>query len=289
MSILNMLGGGDGIERLARQLGIDPSAADGLAKMLAPAIGSAAKKRAEAGGLDNVLTELKGEGNARFFDEPEAAATDDARADGENFLANILGSREATRNVAEEAAARSGIATADVEKFLPSLAAMVKGGMQKQTPDSAIDGIMGQLKGGGGGIMGAITGMMGGGGGDKESDASVQYNDTQVTSGSGDSFSNPMDKEGTFGAALDKESSFGAAHDKDSVAAAPQDKEGGGIMGGLAGGLLGGLMGGDKSEDAPAAGGDSAGGFDLSSLSKMLDADGDGSPLDDVLERIMKK
>ena len=96
MSILKMLGGGDGIERLARQLGIDPAAADGLAKMLAPAIGSAAKKRAEAGGLDNVLTELKGEGNARFFDEPEAAAADDARARARSPRTALAAKKQAT-------------------------------------------------------------------------------------------------------------------------------------------------------------------------------------------------
>ena len=31
-----------------------------------------------------------------------------------------------------------------------------------------------------------------------------------------------------------------------------------------------------------------AGGLDISSITRMLDADGDGSPLDDILERVMK-
>ena len=202
MSLLKMLGGGEGISRLASQLNMDPEKADGLAKMLAPAIGSAAKKRAESGDLGGVLGQLRGEGNARFFDEPETAAAPEARADGENFLEQLLGSREARDELAATAAERAGVDRAEADQFMPALAAMLKGGMQKQTPDSWIDGILSQLTGGGGG---------------------------------------------------------------------------GGLMG-----MVGSLLGGGQS-----AGG-AGGGLDLSSISKMLDADGDGSPLDDILERVMK-
>ncbi len=200
---------GDGIGRLASQLNIDPDKAASLTDMLAPAIGSAAKKRAESsdlGGIGGLLGQLKGEDNARFFDEPEAAASDEARADGESFLEQLLGSREAKEELTNEAAARAGVDSGEVAQFLPALAAMLKGGMQKQTPDNSIDGMMagltggGDSGGGGGGILGAVTGL---------------------------------------------------------------------------------LSGGSK-------GGDSGGGFDLSSITGMLDADGDGSPLDDILAKIMK-
>lgn len=200
MSLLKMLGGGEGISRLASQLNMDPEKANGLAGMLAPAIGSAAKKRAESGDLGGVLGQLRGEGNARFFDEPETAAEPEARADGENFLEQLLGSREARDELAATAAERAGVDRAEADQFMPALAAMLKGGMQKQTPDSSIDGMLSQLTGGGGG--------------------------------------------------------------------------GGGLMG-----MVGSLLGGGQS---------GGGGLDVSSISKMLDADGDGSPLDDILERVMK-
>lgn len=202
MSLLKMLGGGEGISRLASQLNMDPEKANGLASMLAPAIGSAAKKRAESGDLGGVLGQLRGEGNARFFDEPETAAEPEARADGENFLEQLLGSREARDELAASAAERAGVDRAEADQFMPALAAMLKGGMQKQTPDSSIDGMLSQLTGGGAG-------------------------------------------------------------------------GGGGLMG-----MVGSLLGGGQS-----GGG---GGLDMSSISKMLDADGDGSPLDDILERVMK-
>ncbi|MFK7942854.1 MAG: DUF937 domain-containing protein [Paracoccaceae bacterium] len=205
MSLLKMLQqaqGGQGLSGLARQFGLDDSQAGGLAEMLAPAIGSAAKKRAESGGLEALLGQLQGEAQGTLFDDPSAAAAPEARAQGENFLEQLLGSRDATKELASEAASRAGVEQSKVEEFLPSLAAMLQGGMQKQTPDD--------------GIAGMLSGLTGGGA-----------------------------------------------------------SSGGGLMG-MIGGLLGGSSGG------------SGGGLDLGSLANMLDADGDGSPLDDILEKVMR-
>jgi hypothetical protein len=173
--------------------------------MLAPAIGSAAKKRAESGGLEALLGQMQGEAQGGYFDNPAQAAAPEARQQGENFLEQLLGSREATQNLAQEAATRANVDQGQVEQFMPALAAMLQGGMQKQMPDSSIQGMLSGLQGagssgGGGGIMGMIGGLLGGGG---------------------------------------------------------------------------------------SSGGE--GGFDLSMLTNMLDADGDGSPLDDILEKVMSR
>jgi hypothetical protein len=53
--------------------------------------------------------------------------------------------------------------------------------------------------------------------------------------------------------------------------------EGGGLAGGL-GGLLGGLLGGGSSQGGPASGG----------LASMLDLNGDGNPLDDIMGMVGK-
>jgi hypothetical protein len=209
MSLLKMLGqaqGGQGLGALARQLGMDEGQAGGLAEMLAPAIGSAAKRRAEGGGLEALLGQLQGEAQGGYFDDPAQAAAPEARKKGEEFLDNVLGSSGARQELAQEAANRAGVSRDQVDQFMPALAAMLQGGMQKQTPDDGIAGLLSGLTGGGqssggggGGIMGMVSGLLGGGGGQS-----------------------------------------------------------------------------------------SGGGFDLGSIANMLDADGDGSPLDDILERVMK-
>ena len=210
MSLLKMLQqaqGGQGLSQLASQFGMDDTQAGALAGMLAPAIGSAAKKRAEKGGIEGLLSQLQGEAQGSYFDNAAEAAQPQARQQGENFLEQLLGSREATQNLAQEAASRTNVDKSQVEQFLPAIAAMLQGGMQKQTPDSSIQGMLSGLGGG--------TASQGGGGG--------------------------------------------------------------GIMG-----MLGGLLGGGKGQNAQ--GSDSP----LGGLLNMLDADGDGSPLDDILERVMK-
>lgn len=202
-----------GIERLASQVGLDAATARNLADMVAPAIGTAAKRRAEAGELDRVLSPLRGEDKAVYFEAPERAAEPEAQAEGRNFLDQLLGSRAATDTLTAEAAKRAGAEPEKAGAFLPGLAAALQGGMQRETPDSSIDDLLSGMLGGssgstsgGGGILGTVMGMLGGG--------------TAKGASVGD--------------------------------------------GGQAGGALGPLL-------------------------RMLDRDGDGSPLDDVIDMVMKR
>ena len=200
LNLLNQVQDGQGVAGLARQLGMEQGQATELTKLLAPAIGSAAKKRVERGQADAIVGQLSGEAQGAFFDDPAAAAAPDAQEQGQQFLERLLGSREATEELAAQAATRAGADQGQTAQFLPALAAMLQGGMQKQTPDDSISGLL----------------------------------------------------QGLGGA----------------------NQDGGGLMG-----LVGGLLGGSSK---------SGGGMDLGGLLGMLDADGDGSPLDDILERVMR-
>ena len=207
MSLLNMLmqaQGGQGLGQLAQKFGIDEGELGNLAGMVAPAIAGGAKRRAQSeGGMQAMLGQMMGETQGRYLDEPAAAAEPEGIAQGEQFLEQILGSRDATQQLGAAAAERSGVSADVVSQVLPALAAMMQGGMQRQMPDSTLQGMM-QMPGGGTGSGG-----------------------------------------------------------------------GGGLMG-----LIGGLLGGNK--------GGQGGGLDLGALTSMLDADGDGSPLDDILEKVMR-
>lgn len=165
MSLLDLLsqaGGGQGLSQLASQLGIDEKKAGELSKLLAPAIGSAATKQAQGGGLGDLLGSLKGEGLGDMFDNPAQAAAPEAQAQGMAFIEQLMGGAKGAEGLASEAASRTGLDMGTVMKFMPALAAMLQGGMQKQMPDSSIDSMLGGLTGGGG-IGGMISGLMGGG------------------------------------------------------------------------------------------------------------------------------
>ena len=202
MSLLNLLKqaqGGQGLASLASSLNIEQGQADELAQMLAPAIGSAAKQRAETGGLHSLLGNLMGEGNATLFDDPAQAASAEGQSQGQAFLDGLMGGRQESEALAAEAASRAGVDIATVSQFLPALAGMLQGGMQRTMPDSSIQGLLGQALGSSG--------------------------------------------------------------------------KGGGM-----GGLLSSFLGERATSKGP----------DLGGLMSMLDANGDGSPLDDILRKIMK-
>ncbi len=222
MKLLQQAQGGQGLAQIAEKLNMDPAQAETLAQMLAPAIGSAAKKRAEAGQAQDVISGLLGEGNAQFFDNPAKAASPMGRAKGQEFLEQLLGGKAETQELAQEAANRAGVDANTVAQFLPALAGLLQGGMQKNMPDDSLQSMLGQL-------AASVTSSM-------------------------------------------------SAPD----AAAPAARKGG--LGGLLGGLLGGKAKAPSGTATPAA----AATPDLAGLMRLLDEDGDGSPLDDVLGKLIK-
>lgn len=163
MQLLQQAQGGQGLGQLADQLGLDRTEAHGLAQLLAPAIGSAARQRAESGGLQNLLGTLRGEDQAGLFDDAGAAASAAGQAQGRDFLSALFGGEDAADGLAEEAAERSGVDRDTVSRFLPALAAMAQGGLQRQVPDDRIDEM--ETEASGGGLAGLVGGLLGGGSG----------------------------------------------------------------------------------------------------------------------------
>ena len=165
MSILRLLQqaqGGRGLGQLAAELGLDEAQAGSLTEMLAPAIGSAANRQAQSGGLGGLLGALRGEAQADNFNDATTAASPQGQAQGRDFLAAILGGSDQADRLAAEAATRSGVDIGTVQHFLPALAAMAQGGLQRQVPDTSIDAIEAGEAAEGGGLMGLVGGLMGG-------------------------------------------------------------------------------------------------------------------------------
>ena len=165
MSILRLLQqahGGRGLGQLASELGLDEAQAGGLTDLLAPAIGSAANRQAQSGGLGGLLGALRGEAQAGNFDDAATAASPQGQQQGRDFLTAILGGSDQADDLASEAATRTGVDIGTVQQFLPALAAMAQGGLQRQMPDTSIDSIETGEAAEGGGLMGLVGGLMGG-------------------------------------------------------------------------------------------------------------------------------
>ncbi len=204
MKILQQAQNGQGLGQLASQFGLEQGQIDDLAKMITPAIGSAAKQKAQTGGLQDLLGSLKGEAQGGLFDDVAQATSAQGQAQGMDFLKTLMGGAQAPQEMAREAANQSGIDASKVMQLLPALAAMLQGGMQKNLPDASLDSVLQNVSG-----------------------------DAQASNGG---------------------------------------------IGGLIGSLLGGGQSASAQSEAP----------ELGALGALLDADGDGSPLNDILGKFLK-
>ena len=160
MDLLNALmgaSGSGGIQKLGDQFGLDSSQVEKVLGGVVPALGGGLKRNASsAGGLEALLGALQNGGHQRYVDDPAAATSTDAIADGNNILGHILGSKDVSRNVAAQASQTSGVSTDLVKQMLPMVATMVMGTLSKQT-DS---GRQAQQLAGGGDMQGMLASML---------------------------------------------------------------------------------------------------------------------------------
>lgn len=151
-----------GIQAVAQQLGITEAAAASGAAALLPAILGGFKNQAQANpagpaGLGGLLTQL---GGGELLDNvvgPEPTRVDS----GNNILGQIFGSKDVSRTVAQDAAAKSGLSPELLKRMLPLLAMLVAGYLAKQHGCGAGGGLGGAL----GGVLGGVLGGAAGGGG----------------------------------------------------------------------------------------------------------------------------
>ncbi len=93
-------------------------------------------------GLEGLAKALGQGRHQRYLDRPESLGDQSTIQDGNNILGHILGSKDASRQLASEAAASTGLDVGILKKMLPAVAAMLMGGLSKQEASS---GALGQL------------------------------------------------------------------------------------------------------------------------------------------------
>ncbi len=186
MNILESIMGGSGddsaaVRQIAAQFGISPQQAAAAMGALMPAVTAGLKRNVDTNeaGLEAALT---GGSHETYVDQPDALALPATAADGNAILGHIFGSKDVSREVAANAAQKTGIDPAILKKMLPIIAAIAMGALAKRTKsaggagDGAGDGAGATRSGGGlGSILGPlldrnkdgsiaddVTGMLGG-------------------------------------------------------------------------------------------------------------------------------
>lgn len=181
MSLNDLLPAG-GIDALAAQLGIPRDQAQRGAEALLPSLlagmGDRASNPADgSAGLDHQFNTLGGAGLADNVVGPEPTEI----AKGNHLLGGILGSKDASRQVASEAAQHTGLDPSLLKRMLPILAMLVAGQLAKRSGGQSggigaiLTSVLGSLAAGGavssgqsqggleGGLGGILKSVLGGG------------------------------------------------------------------------------------------------------------------------------
>ena len=165
MEATDILAQAGGIQAVAQQLGITEAQAASGAAALLPAILGGFKNQAQANpagasGLGGLLDQLGGGALLDNVVGPEPTKVDS----GNHILGQIFGSKDVSRTVAQDAAAKSGLSPELLKRMLPLLAMLVTGYLAKQQGGGAAGGTGGGLGGALGGVLGQVLGGRSGGG-----------------------------------------------------------------------------------------------------------------------------
>ena len=162
MDLLKASGGGDSVSQLASAVGLESSDTSKLVESLAPALMRGLQKNtASDDGIAGLRRALETGGHDRYIDDPSLMRAAETRADGNNILGHIFGSKDVSRNVAAAAAKDTGIDASLIKKALPLLASLAMGAMSKKSSAGRDLGSLADS----GGLLGDLLGKVSGKGG----------------------------------------------------------------------------------------------------------------------------
>jgi hypothetical protein len=120
------------ISEIARKLGISEEQARNGVGALVPSLSRGMQRRSNEIGVNDILDAL-GKGNhSKYLDEPERLGRQETIDDGNSILGHIFGSKEVSRNVAKDAASKTGLGSTLMKKMLPIVASMVMASLSKK-------------------------------------------------------------------------------------------------------------------------------------------------------------
>ena len=139
-SVLAAQGGG-AVGQLAKSFGLSEDQATSAVQHLLPALAAGmARNTTQQGGLDGLLAALAGGSHQKYVDDPSRLTAQETVQDGNGILGHILGSKDASRQLASRASADTGISADVLKKMLPLIATLAMGALSKQTASPRTQG-----------------------------------------------------------------------------------------------------------------------------------------------------
>lgn len=126
--------GTQAFEKIGARFGLPAATVQQAAQVILPALAGGLLHHAQAGALP---TPANG----------AAPGSDEARAHGNEVLGTVLGSRDASRSLASQASAKTGIDVGTVERLLPQLASVAARTTSHATENGSLGGLVSSLGG----------------------------------------------------------------------------------------------------------------------------------------------
>lgn len=161
MSILEtILNSGNGalVGQVANSVNLDKGKAGAAIAELLPALKQGLRNNVgQQGGIESLLGALSKGNHAEYVERPETLARESTIRDGNAILGHLLGSKDASRRVAAEAAAKTGVDVSTLKQMLPMVAAMAMGSLSKESKGGALSSLLG---GGGSSAAGLLSSFL---------------------------------------------------------------------------------------------------------------------------------
>jgi hypothetical protein len=144
------------LSAIGRQFGLNEEQTRAAMDALAPVVAAGVRRNAQSPqGLQDILGSVLNGNRGAVLDDENAVQFDNAKSSGDEILGQIFGSKDTSREVAQQLSATSGVGAAVLKKLLPIVASIVMGQVAKK---------MGGGTGASGGGLGDILGDVLGGG-----------------------------------------------------------------------------------------------------------------------------
>lgn len=135
--LINMVLGSNNhgaVEQIANQLNLDKQQTNSALEQILPALQQGMKQNVQnEGGLSSLLAALSSSQNQQYVDNPQQLAEPQAVDNGNAILGHLLGNKETSRQVASQAASKTGLDSGILKQLLPLAANMFMGSLAKES------------------------------------------------------------------------------------------------------------------------------------------------------------
>ena len=168
---------GAAVQQLGSQVGLAPDQATTAISALMPALAGGFQRNIQSqGGLESLMAALSSGNHAQYLDNPTSLAGASAVTDGNGILGHLLGSKDASSEVASRAAAQTGLSADVLKRMLPLAATLMMGAISKQSSNASTTAAA--RGGAGGGIAAMLTPFL-----DQNRDGSIVDDVTSMIGG----------------------------------------------------------------------------------------------------------